>query len=111
MTSPAGVALTNDGMRAFIEHYAPQAGERRDPRCSPLHAASLKGLPPALIVLAGFDPLYDEGEAYAARLQAEGVAVTVLRYPGQMHGFVSRPKLLPKSYDAIAAIAAFMNAH
>ena len=106
-----GVALTNDGMRAFIEHYVPQAGERRDPRCSPLHAASLKGLPPALVILAGFDPLYDEGEAYAARLKSEGVAVTVLRYPGQMHGFVSRPKLLPKSYDAIAGIAAFMNAH
>ena len=85
-----GVALTNDNMRAFIDHYVPQAGERRDPRCSPLHAATLKGLPPALVILAGFDPLYDEGEAYAARLKSEGVAVTVLRYPGQMHGFVSR---------------------
>ena len=107
----SGVALTNGGMRAFIEHYVPQAGQRRDWRCSPLHAASLKGLPPALVILAGFDPLYDEGEAYAARLKAEGVAVTVTRYRGQMHGFVSRPKLLPKSYAAIADIAAFMTAH
>ena len=107
----SGVALTNGGMRAFIEHYVPQAEARRDWRCSPLHAASLKGLPPALVILAGFDPLYDEGDAYAARLKSEGVAVTVLRYPGQMHGFVSRPKLLPKSYDAIAGIAAFMSAH
>ena len=106
-----GVALTNGGMHAFIEHYVPQAGQRRDWRCSPLYAASLKGLPPALVVLAGFDPLYDEGEAYAARLASEGVEVKVTRYPGQMHGFVSRPKLLPKSYNAIADIAAFMTAH
>ena len=105
-----GVALTNGGMTAFINEYLPDAGQRRDWRCSPLHAASLKGLPPALVILAGFDPLYDEGEAYAARLKAEGVAVTVTRYPGQMHGFVSRPKLLPKSYDAIADVAAFLKA-
>ncbi len=106
-----GVALTNGGMRAFIDAYVPDAGQRRDVRCSPLFAASLKGLPPALVVLAGFDPLYDEGEAYAARLEREGVPVKVTRYPGQMHGFVSRPKPLPKSYDAIADIAAFMTAH
>jgi acetyl esterase len=105
-----GVALTNGGMRAFIDAYAPDAGQRRDIRCSPIFAESLKGLPPALIVLAGFDPLYDEGEAYAARLKAEGVNVTVARFPGQMHGFVSRPKLLPKSYEAIAAMAAHLTA-
>jgi acetyl esterase len=106
-----GVALTNGGMRDFIEKYVPDAGQRRDPRCSPLHASSLKGLPPALIILAGYDPLYDEGDAYAVRLKGEGVAVTVSRYPGQMHGFVSRPKLLAKSLDAIADIASFMEAH
>ncbi|HWK96316.1 MAG TPA: alpha/beta hydrolase [Pseudolabrys sp.] len=105
-----GVALTNGGMRDFIGHYVPDAAQRRDWRCSPLFAQSLKGLPPALIILAGFDPLYDEGEAYAARLKAEGVPVTVSRYPGQMHGFVSRPKLLPKANDAVADIAAFMDA-
>ncbi len=106
-----GVALTNGGMRDFIDHYVPDAARRRDWRCSPLFAQSLKGLPPALVILAGFDPLYDEGKAYAARLQAEGVAATVKEYPGQMHGFVSRPKMLPKSLDAIADIAAFMDAH
>ena len=107
----AGVALTGGGMRAFIEAYVPQAGQRRDVRCSPLFAASLKGLPPALVILAGFDPLYDEGEAYAARLKSDGVAVTVTRYPGQMHGFASRPKLLPKAYDAVADMAALLTAH
>jgi acetyl esterase len=106
-----GVALTNGGMRAFIDAYVPQSDQRRDWRASPLFAASLKGLPPALIILAGHDPLYDEGEAYAARLQKEGVNVTVTRYPGQMHGFASRPKLLPKAYDAIADMAAILTAH
>jgi len=106
-----GVALTNGGMRAFIDQYVPDVAQRRDWRCSPLLAQNLKGLPPALVILAGFDPLYDEGEAYAARLQSEGVAVTVKRFAGQMHGFVSRPKLLPKSLDAIADIAAFMDAN
>jgi len=106
-----GVALTNGGMRDFIDKYVPDVSQRRDWRCSPLFAQSLKGLPPALVILAGFDPLYDEGEAYAARLQSERVTVEVKRFPGQMHGFASRPKLLPKSLDAMADIAAFMAAH
>jgi len=105
-----GVALTNGGMRDFIDHYVPDVAQRRDWRCSPYFAPSLKGLPPALIILAGFDPLYDEGEIYAGRLKAEGVPVTVTRFPGQMHGFLSRPKLLPKSLEAVTVIAAFMEA-
>ncbi len=106
----AGIALTNGGMRAYIDAYVPDAAQRRDWRCSPLHAASLRGLAPALVILAGFDPLYTEGEAYAARLKAEGVPVTVRNYPGQMHGFLSRAKLLPKAYAAIADIAALLQA-
>jgi acetyl esterase len=106
-----GVALTNAGMRYYIDAYAPEPAQRRDWRASPLFAASLKGLAPALVLLAGFDPLCAEGEAYAARLTAEGVDTTVRRYPGQMHGFASRAKLLPKAYDAIADIAALLKAH
>jgi acetyl esterase/lipase len=106
----SGVALTNGGMRAYIDAYAPDVARRRDWRCSPLLAASLKGLPPALIILAGFDPLFTEGKAYAARLEAAGVPVTVRNYPGQMHGFLSRAKLLPKAYEAIAEIAAALKA-
>jgi acetyl esterase len=107
----SGVALTNGGMRAYIGHYVPDAAQRIDWRVSPLHAASLKGLPPTLVILAGFDPLYAEGEAYAARLKQDGVPVTVTRYPGQMHGFLSRAKLLPKAYEAIADIAAVLKAN
>ncbi len=106
-----GVALTNGAMRAYIKHYVPDAAQRKDWRVSPLFAQSHKGLPPALVVLAGFDPLFAEGTAYVQRLADEGVAVTVKTYPGQMHGFVSRPRLLPKSYSAVADIAAMLSAH
>ena len=106
-----GVALTNGSMRYYIDAYAPDLTQRKDWRASPMFAASLNGLPPALVVVAGFDPLCAEGEAYAARLAAEGVATTVRRYPGQMHGFASRAKLLPKAYDAIADMAELLKAH
>ena len=106
-----GVALTNASMRYYIDAYAPDMVQRKDWRASPLFAASLKGLPPSLIVLAGFDPLCAEGEAYAERLAREGVDVTVRRYPGQMHGFASRAKMLPKAYEAIADMAALLKAH
>jgi len=98
-------------MHTYIEHYVPDAAQRKDWRVSPLLTASLKDLPPALVILAGFDPLYAEGKAYAECLANEGVAVTIRGYPGQMHGFVSRPRLLPKSYNAIADIAAMLSAH
>lgn len=102
--------LTDETMRWFIDLYVPKAEARKDWRASPLLAASLKGLPPTLVLLAGFDPLCAEGEAYAARLVKEGVAVTVKRYPGQIHGFLSNGKLLPKANDAIEDIAAAMTA-
>ncbi|MEP6671127.1 MAG: alpha/beta hydrolase [Chthoniobacter sp.] len=97
--------LTDDAMRTFIGLYVPDVAQRKDWRASPLLASSLKGLPPTFILLAGFDPLRAEGEAYAARLAKEGVPTTVQRYPGQMHGFLSNARLLPKANDAIADIA------
>jgi acetyl esterase len=98
-------------MKWFIDLYIPQAEQRKDWRASPLLASSLKGLPPALVLLAGFDPLCAEGEAYAARLEKEGVKTTVKRYPGQIHGFLSNGKMLPKANDAIEDIAAVMKAN
>lgn len=102
------VVLTDDAMREYIEKYVPYVGLRKDWRVSPLMAPSLEGLPPALVLLAGYDPLCAEGEAYAARLEKEGVPATVKRYPGQMHGFLSNAKLLPKANDAIDEIAAVL---
>jgi acetyl esterase len=101
-----GVILTDDAMRDYIEKYVPYVALRKDWRVSPLLAPSLQGLPPTLVLLAGYDPLCAEGEAYAARLEKEGVATTVKRYPGQMHGFLSNAKLLPKANHAIDDIVA-----
>jgi len=102
--------LTDDAMRTFIGLYVPEVSQRKDWRASPLLASSLKDLPPAFVLLAGFDPLRAEGEAYAARLAKEGVPTTVKRYPGQMHGFLSNARLLPKANDAITDIATALKA-
>ncbi|HEV7402389.1 MAG TPA: alpha/beta hydrolase [Chthoniobacteraceae bacterium] len=102
--------LTDDSMRMFIDHYVPDAALRKDRRASPLLAPSLQGLPPTLIVQAGFDPLAAEGSAYAARLEQEGVPTSMQRYPGQMHGFLSNARLLPKALDAVKEIGEFLKA-
>ena len=100
--------LTDETMRWFIDLYVPDQAKRRDWRASPLLAPSLKGLPEALVLLAGFDPLCAEGDAYAKRLKADGVKVTEKMYPGQIHGFVSNAKVLPKANEAIVDIAAVL---
>ena len=105
-----GVILTDDAMRDYIEKYVPYVALRKDWRASPLLAPSLEGLPRTLVLLAGYDPLCAEGEAYADRLKQNGVTVTLKRYPGQMHGFLSNAKLLPKAYEAIDEIAAALKA-
>jgi acetyl esterase len=63
------------------------------------------GLPPATILTAEFDPLRDEGEAFARHLRAAGVPVVSRRYPGMLHGFVSMPSLTPAAGQAIADLA------
>ena len=62
-------------------------------------------MPPALILTAGYDPLRDEGEAYADALEAAGVPVVARRYDGMIHGFVSMPMVFPEADDAVARIA------
>ena len=75
----------------------------------PMRAASLAGLPPTLIVTAEADLLRDEGEAFAARLAADGVAVTCRRFPGVLHGFLSTVPLHPQSQAAFGLMAAFLS--
>jgi acetyl esterase len=82
-----GFFLTAAEMDWYTAHYLPTAETGRDPRASPLLAPDLAGLPPALVLTAGFDPLRDEGEAYAKRLNDAGVRVWLRRYPGLIHGF------------------------
>jgi acetyl esterase len=67
-------------------------------------------LPEALVLTAGFDPLVDEGEAYALRLAQAGVRTTLRRFPGQVHGFVTRGKVIPEAQEAIDEATALLRA-
>ncbi|RQR58268.1 alpha/beta hydrolase [Burkholderia sp. Bp9126] len=84
-----GYYLTADMMRWFKRQYLGDDADRASPLASPLAAPDLAGLPPATIVSAEFDPLRDEAEAYAARLAQAGTPATLVRWPGQLHGFAS----------------------
>ena len=81
--------LTTASMEWFTNHYAGTDADHRDPYLAPLNAPDVSGLAPAHVITAEFDPLRDEGEAYAARLIGAGVPTTVTRYEGQLHGFFS----------------------
>jgi acetyl esterase len=89
-----GYGLGGAAMEWFFDHYLPDRATRGDWRISPLRAASLAGLPPALVITAGYDPLRDEGRAYAWRLQQEGTVADLVEFGGMMHGFLSSPMLL-----------------
>ncbi|MGD9884107.1 MAG: alpha/beta hydrolase [Reyranella sp.] len=82
-----GFFLTGDAMRFFANKYIAEAKDSEDPRASPLRSDALHGLPPAVICTAEFDPLRDEGEAYANALKRAGVRVSYFREPGMVHGF------------------------
>ncbi|MFJ8752344.1 alpha/beta hydrolase [Streptomyces sp. NPDC102441] len=88
------VLLTAEGMAWFWNHYAPES-RRGEPEASPLRAVDLRGLPPAVILLAEHDPLRTEGEAYAEALRAADIPVQTHLFEGQSHGFFSMPNLLP----------------
>jgi len=84
-----GFLLTRADMDWFERHYLPTTVDRADPRVSMLRAGDVSGLPSAYIATAGFDPLRDEGEAYAMRMQEAGVPVALRRHPGLTHGFAN----------------------
>ncbi|WEZ84462.1 alpha/beta hydrolase [Rhizobium sp. 32-5/1] len=96
--------LTADGMRWFRDHYLPAGADLTDWRASPLSKATLQDVAPAFIVLAGHDVLFDEGLAYAERLQAEAHADLRI-WPGQIHGFLSMGGTIPEAQEALDAIA------
>ena len=100
-----GFLLTRQTMRWFLDHYLSTGADAADWRLSPLRAASLVGVAPALVVTAGFDPLRDEGEAYAARLRAAGVSVDAICFGGMVHGFVPMGRLIDTGNRAVSLIA------
>lgn len=104
-----GLFLTRERMAWFIEQYAPEPATRLDPLASPLLAPDHRRLPPALVITAQFDPLRDEGEAYAEALRQAGVDVQLQRYAGVLHGFASMDRWFPEAGQATDLAAAFLH--
>ncbi len=94
--------LSRADMEWFWGHYLASDADRSNPYACPACAKTLRGLPPAFVITAEFDPLRDEGEAYAARLREEGVPSVLKRYEGVTHGFFGMPAQLDKARAAIA---------
>ncbi len=105
-----GYFLTKDAMRWFWTHYIGNNIDPGNPMASPLHAHSFLGLPPALVITAEFDPLRDEGEAYAERLKQAGVPVQLTRYAGMIHGFFAMGGLIDQGKQAVSQAAAALRA-
>ncbi|MBV9903483.1 MAG: alpha/beta hydrolase fold domain-containing protein [Alphaproteobacteria bacterium] len=100
-----GYFLEKETLDWFYESYLPAGADKSDPRISPLRAKDLSGLPPAYIMLGGFDPLHDEGMQYADKLRAAGVPVTVADHSDMVHCFVYLQAILPQAHEALAAAA------
>ena len=91
-----GPGLTRDQMKWYWDAYVDES-QRQNPYVAPLHAKSLAGLAPALVITAEADPLRSEGQAYAERLSEDGVEVRSLTAPGLQHGFMNVLQLFPKA--------------
>jgi acetyl esterase/lipase len=103
-----GHVIPRDRVAWYSEQYLNDARDKDDLRASPLRAPSLAGQPPTFVVTAGFDPLRDEGKAYADRLRAAGVDVVYREYTGQIHAFVSLTKAIPQGRAATLEVADFL---
>jgi len=101
-----GYLLTNDTMDYFTRHYIADAAQYADWRASPLLHENLANLPPALVITAGFDPLRDEGRAYAERLTAAGNRASYVCFDRQIHGFITMGKVIDEANTAVALCAA-----
>jgi acetyl esterase len=97
-----GYLVDRDTLEHDLRYYLPAGGDRRDPRVSPLRAEELEGLPPTCVHTAEYDPLRDEGAAYATRLQAAGVPSTYRCHPGMIHLFYGLGAVIPYAQTALA---------
>jgi acetyl esterase len=93
--------LSVEAVKYFIGHYLRDRNDYIDPRAAPLLAANFKGLPPAFILTAGYDPLADEGMAYARKLEENGARITHVHMSDQMHGFLTMGRVIRASDVAL----------
>ena len=105
-----GYFLSKGLMDWFWKAYVPAGTDLADLRLSPLLAKDFAGLPPAFVLTAGYDPLRDEGRAYANRLIDAGVKTTYVNYPGTIHGFFTLTRFLKQGIKANDEAAAVMGA-
>ena len=100
-----GMLLTRGNILWFYAHYMNQPEDVLDPRFSPILAEDLTGLAPTLLIVAGHDPLRDEGIAYAERLKSAGIKVDLSNYEGMVHGFLSFADAVDQGKKAIEEVA------
>jgi acetyl esterase len=105
LANAEGFGLTRSAMAWYWDHYCPDPAQRAHPEASPLRAPNLAGAAPALLVVCELDPLRDEGEAYARRLEEAGVPVRLVSYPGMIHGFARMFAVIDRAHDLTREIA------
>jgi acetyl esterase len=105
-TNGQGYMLTSDSIAWYRGNYIADAAQWTDWRASPLLAASHAGLPPALVLTAGFDPLRDEGLQYANALSAAGVPTQYVCFERQIHGFITMGRVIEEAHTAVALCGA-----
>ncbi len=101
-----GYLLTREVIDYFTANYLSPESDRLDWRLSPALASNFSGLPPTLVLTAGYDPLLDEGREYADKLRAAGNQVDYVCFPGQIHGFITMGRAIPQANEAVALCVA-----
>jgi acetyl esterase len=104
-TNGQGYLLTADSLQWYRSHYIAAAAQWTDWRASPLLAPSHAGLPPALVLTAGYDPLRDEGRQYADALSAAGTPAQYICFERQIHGFITMGRVIDEANTAVALSA------
>lgn len=110
LANAEGYGLTRSSMRWYFDHYLGPGGDATHPEVSVIRAESLIGVAPATVLTAEYDPLRDEGEAYAARLEAASVPVCLTRYEGLIHGFIRMPAIIDRAQHALDECAGALRA-